>query len=275
MRTPKCVRSLATSELRAGHTLDAYHHFQELFANPETNGALDAQALEDAHRFMKEAETDVAHIAIHAPAGASVTIDGQPATGAPPSDPVDVLSGSHVVEASLGDRVARTQVLAAAGTVVIADLHFDPVSPAQTAPPSTAAATSPMPPAPGTDSVQPAPARWWNARRWIGVAAGGVGVLSLAASGAFAADASSARDQAASLRAGQASCSTSCAALEDAYSRQDTDATLSRVFLGVGLAGVAAGAALILWPDPHPAATVAVVPVTTPRSGSLQLQGVF
>ncbi len=274
MRTPKCVRSLATSELRAGRPLDAYHHFQELFANPETNSALDAQALEDARRFMKEADAHLAHIVIRAPAGASLTLDGQPVAGSASGDPIDVVPGTHVVEAHLGDRVARTEVSASAGTVSMADVHVDP-APVATAPPVLEPSPAPMPASPEIDHVQSPPTRWWTTRRWIGVAVTGAGVLSFVASGAFAADASSAQDQAASLRAGQATCSTSCSALENAYSRQDSDATLSRVFLGGGIAGVAVGAALILWPDARTPAQAQFVPAVTPHGGGLHLQGVF
>ena len=77
MHTPRCLRSLATAELRAGRALDAYGHFRELFADPNLDAALDADAQADARAAMKEAYAATGHVMVHAPEGVVVTLDGQ------------------------------------------------------------------------------------------------------------------------------------------------------------------------------------------------------
>src|SRR5262249_33885736 len=127
------------------------------------------------------------------------------------------------------------------------------------APASVATAAAPA----ATEAAAPAAAAsWWTVRRIAGVGAAGTGGASLVVSAVFGAESNSAAGRAAALRGGSPTCSSNCGALESAYNKENTDATVSRVLLGLGLGAVAAGAALVLWPASEPQRAMAVVPLS-------------
>ncbi len=122
---------------------------------------------------------------------------------------------------------------------------------------------------------------FWNARREIGVAVAGAGIVTLGLSAYFYADGNSQRDRASSLAAGLpsgacggASPAAGCGAFQDAQNAQNTDRTLSGVFVGVGAAAVAAGAAMFFWPAQSSSQT-AIMPQVSPHGGGLQLRQEF
>jgi hypothetical protein len=151
---------------------------------------------------------------------------------------------------------------------------------------------APGPPAPAASGDSPEPvgefksrydepvavaSPFWTARRVWGASVVGAGTVSLVVSGVFAAQAQSASNRAAELRGGSTTCTGSnCAALNNAYSSQASDATSSTVFLIGGLAAVVTGAVLFLWPTAAPSvpgAQKAFGPLVIPHGGGFQLQG--
>jgi hypothetical protein len=92
---------------------------------------------------------------------------------------------------------------------------------------------------------------WWTTRRWIGVAAVGVGVVSFVLDGIFYGQAKNAPDA----------------------PTHNTYAALTIATVGVGALGVAGGALLVLWPDAAP--KTSLVPVVSPAFGGLLLRREF
>jgi hypothetical protein len=267
VHTPNCVHNLAMAELRAGRPLDAYKHFREAFAVPTATWMQSDEAVSDARKMMAEAYAAVGHVQIRAPEGALVSVDGTPVDRT--AGPVDVAPGSHVVEARLGPQIGRVQVEARPGAVDTVTLGLEAQStaaPGVTGPTAGgapvhdgSAASSTAEPAPATAGTLPqdrteaagGPRPWWTTRRWIGVAAVGVGAVSFVLDGVFYGQAKSAPDA----------------------PTHNTYAALTIATVGVGAIGVAGGALLVLWPDGAP--RTSVVPVVSPAYGGLLLRRAF
>jgi hypothetical protein len=264
--TPNCVHNLAMAELRAGHPLEAYKHFREAFSVPTATWMQSDEAVSDARKMMAEAYAAVGHVQIRAPDGALVSVDGLPVDRT--AGPVDLAPGSHVVEAKLGAQMGRVQVEARAGAVDTVTLGLE--SPSATGAAITSGAGTPAAapaqrdsaggpssgPATGAsvsdDRAEAGSSRpFWTTRRWIGVAAVGVGAVSFALDGVFYAQAKSASDA----------------------PTHNTYAALTIATVAVGSLGVAGGALLVLWPDAAP--KTSVVPVVSPAYGGLLLTREF
>jgi hypothetical protein len=285
---PNALFNAALTEEKIGRPADAIRHFRELSHNPACSAELTSQI----EKHVADLSAKVATILLDAPAGADIAIDGVP-TGdrAPLPDPIDLSPGRHTIEAKLVvsasieiDAVAGTKQTLRIGLVAPPGSSAAGSQPAQAAtpplpgvlPPGPANADAQALAGPGPDSTL---TPFWSARRTVGVVVAGAGVASLVASGILQAASSHQRDQAASIRTtlGPSSCygpspSASCASLNDAFAAQDRDENLSRVFLGAGIAGVALGAVIVLWPQAAPART-ALVPFPVRQGAGLQLQG--
>lgn len=281
-RTPNCVRALAMTEVQTGRALDGYRHFRQWQADPKAVSSLDPKALDVMKQLMQQAYDKIGHITVRGAEGATVSLDGQPIGADVPSDPLDVNPGPHVVEAQVRGAVARANVVAKPGELVVAELRVEPApAPPPPASPALTASTPTREPVP--DAVSPQGSPFWNTRRWVGVGVAGVGVVSFVLSEVFNLQSNSAANRAAALVASNPSsaCATNgssatCTQLNDNISSRNEDATLSRVFLGVGIAGVAAGAVMVLWPDSASTSKTAIEPITLPRGGGgLQLRGEF
>jgi hypothetical protein len=261
--TPNCVHNLAMAELKAGHPLEAYKHFREAFSVPTATWMQSDEAVSDARKMMAEAYAAVGHVQIRAPDGAVVSVDGNPVDRT--AGPVDVAPGSHLVEARLGAQIGRVQVDARAGAVdtVTLGLESSPAAagagasgtlvPGHEGPPSSSGTPqAPGAPLPDDRAEAAGGARpFWTTRRWIGVAAIGVGAVSFALDGVFYGQAKSEHDP----------------------STHNTYAALTIATVGVGAIGLAGGALLVLWPDAAP--KTAVVPVVSPAYGGLLLTREF
>jgi hypothetical protein len=264
--TPNCVHNLAMAELRAGRPLEAYKHFREAFSVPTATWMQSEDAVSDARKMMAEAYAAVGHVQIRAPDGALVSVDGIPVDRT--AGPVDLAPGSHVVEARLGAQIGRVQVEARAGAVDTVTLGLESQtatagagssgggarvhegSPSSAGAPWPAQATGTALPEDRTEAAG-GTRPWWTTRRWIGVAAVGVGAVSFALDGVFYGQAKSA---------------------PDAHTH-NTYAALTIATVGVGALGVASGALLFLWPNPAP--KTAVVPVVSPEYGGLLFRREF
>jgi hypothetical protein len=258
--TPNCVHNLAMAELKTGHPLEAYKHFREAFVTPAAGWMQSEDAVADARKMMAEAYAAIGHVTIRAPQGASITLDGQPIETS--KDPIDVQPGAHLVEARLGTQVGRVQLDARAGGVDTVTLHLeDPAATPGTAAPSPSAPGAGAPGAPAASAGATAlpedtPASggsrpWLTTRRWIGIGVLAVGAAGFVLNDVFYQQAQNATD----------------------HATHNTYATYTLAALGVGILGVAGGAALVLWPDAPP--KTAVVPALSPGFGGLLLRQEF
>lgn len=283
---PNALFNAALTEEKIGRPADAMHHFRQLSHNPACGPVLAAQI--DKH--LAELGGKVAVIQLDAPAGADIAVDGG-LTGekAPLPDPIDLLPGKHTIEARMNVS-ASIEIDAVAGTKQTLRIGFGapPAEPQAAAPTqgpllaasSTGTANAEATTRAGEDTGQGGPP-FWNTRRVLGLSVAGLGVASLVLSAVFESQSSSDKDKASSIRAGlsPSSCygpvpaaASDCASLNDAYSGQNRDEDLSRVFLGVGVGAAVAGAALFFWPQSAPArASVAPFPVR--QGAGLALQG--
>ena len=81
---------------------------------------------ENAKKYIADASSKTGHIAVDAPPGAEIVIDGKKWNAvAPFKEPLDTLPGRHVLDARLGERTASRDVDAPAGVVVEVDLRFE------------------------------------------------------------------------------------------------------------------------------------------------------
>ena len=274
------LRSLGLCELKLNKPVDALAHFRAALAAPDLKPDQRAPTQED----IATAYALTGHITIRTNDGAAVTVDGQ-ALASVPKDPVDVMPGHHVVEARVGPRSTKRDVETTAGAVQEADIYVE--GPASAAPASAPVARSAAPAPSDRPTVHdlamppatPEQSSFWNARRGVGVAVAGAGLVALGLSVFFDSQASSSQSQAVGTRLGPSDCFGSmpapgCSSLSDAYSSQNTNATLSYLFLGVGIVGVVSGAALLLWPTSKSSSSSAsLVPLVSPFGGGLQLRG--
>jgi hypothetical protein len=120
---------------------------------------------------------------------------------------------------------------------------------------------------------------FWTTRRSLGVAFGSAGVVSLGVAAFFFTQVDSDKNTASALTSGasRSACAGSspastCAALEDAYSSQRTNANFTLAFLGLGSAALVTGAVLWFWPSPASSAPT-VGPLVVPRGAGLALRG--
>ncbi len=278
--------NLALAELNGGgHSLEALQHLRQYERDPKADSAVVKSKLP---ALIERAYKETGHLKVlDAPAGAAITIDGQPAI-TPLPELVDVSSGRHVLEARVQDKTLTAEVVAVAGEITpvkfgaVAATQAAPTTPAPTSSAPPVAPTATQPP-PSGDAPPATPSEsFWMTRRYVGVAVAGFGIIALATGGYFGMKSTDDGDRAkaAGANLGPTACANltppaGCADVKSAYDAQDRDHTLGVVFLGLGAAAVVTGAALILWPQSSPASRTAVVPVLSAHSGGLFLRGDF
>ena len=283
---PSLLRSLAACELHMGRALEALKHLQEFMGDPNLPEDQRAQA---EPNFAK-AYAATGHVAITAPRGAQLKLDGTDVGIAPLRDAVDVVVGTHAVDAALGDAVAHASVQAEGGKVVAVTLTMAGV-------PSGPAVIVPTGPGvtPGPGPVGPGPGEhegYMTTRRWVGVVIAGVGVVGLVLGGVFGAergsetsDANAARERALATTGGglptqtcfspSAASTSACSSLSSALQSNGTDAHLEELFLISGGMLLAVGAVTTLWPSFSPPAGTSLAPSAGPHMAGLQWSGSF
>jgi hypothetical protein len=283
---PNALFNAALTEQKLNRPAEAIHHFRQILHNPACDSKLTAQV----GKHIAELAPNVATIQLDAPPGAEILVDGASlGEKAPLADPIDLMPGRHAIQAR-SNGATSIEIDALAGTKQVLRIETaTPPGPTSSAP----VTTSSQPPRPieSAPSNEPRAAvdqpaaesspPFWTTRRKLAVGVAGVGVASLVVSGIFGAESNSDKNQANSIKSGLnldgctgAMPPSACSALNSAYAAQDREWTLSRVFLGVGIAGIAAGAALFLWPQSSAGAPhTTVAPLALPHGGGLQLRG--
>lgn len=117
LEKPTILWNLALTDEKTGHVLEALEHFKLFARGPQGD---DDRANAQKHITLLMAQT--AHLAVSAPAGVDVIVDGNPAGMAPLSAPVDVLPGPHHVEAPAAKGAREVDVDAGPGQVVAVSL---------------------------------------------------------------------------------------------------------------------------------------------------------
>jgi hypothetical protein len=269
--------NLAVSEIDTKRFVDALRHLREY---DRTHDSLAAEKRAELQRNLEKAASATGHLAIEAPAGAHILLDGKDIGAAPLLEPIDAAAGAHRV-ATQGQARQSLDVNATAGEVTRVRLVAEDASvTAAPSAPSVVVSTSALVPGTGAAAAVDegsTPRPFWTTRRTAGAIVAGAGAAALAAGIVFALHAQSDRDDAAAVRAslGRSACrdaaSSGCSDLSTSYDALDRDRALSAVFL----TALVAGAALVFWPDAAGTrqARARLVPSFSTTGAGLELRG--
>jgi hypothetical protein len=263
------LRNVAASEMRLGKPLDALRHLRGALAAPDLSSDRRAVVQKD----LDEAYSATGHVGLNVADGAAVSVDGTAVEGqAPFKDPIDVMPGHHVFDARLGPRTAHVEAEVKAGAVQNVTLDLPPPPP----PPATVTASPVALPPPPAEQPSQVSEGFWTTRRDVGVVVTGVGLVALGVGLGFDVASQNHASNATGIQLSSTACTgvsqpAGCNTFRSEQDAQRSDATLSRVFLGVGIAGAVAGVVLFFWPSSP--SRVALGPMATPYGGGLQLRG--
>ncbi len=312
---PAVLLNLAQSSAKSNHPLEAAKYFQQYLKEATT---ATPQQRKDAENGLAEVRQKLGRIEVIAPAGTEISLDDQGKVGTTPIEPIDVEPGSHTLKSPN----QTVTVIAVVGQKVDAKFGAQAAPPA-VAPvpvPAPAPTTAPPPAAPPPEvtpaTAPPAPEAPRVKRTnllappesmtpvYIGLTAGGIGLVGAIVFAAFKADAQSNADTVANnIRAyaiskgaptkgacgnasllAEPSLSNACAVLKDNQDKVDTNATIANVSLvvmgvGLGLAGIWYLAGPKKEEVHLPSAKAPQRPVLTPwagvNTGGLTLSGQF
>jgi hypothetical protein len=282
---PAVLLNLAQSSAKSNHPLEASKYFQQFLRESTT---VTPQQRRDAETGLVEVRQKLGRIEIVAPAGSEITLDDKEKLGtAPFAEPIDVDPGTH----SLKSSTETVTVTANAGQRVTARFGGAAPAPAAAVVPVPAPATAnggassptaeppqaqPQPgggePPPGADTTKKynvfSPPKNMTPV-YIGLAAGGVGLVGAIVFAAFKSDAQSKADSvAADIRKAaqsrnpplnpQGICNSkdpqvqkdfggACATLQDNNKKVDTNALIANISLGVMGAGLVLAAGWYLF----------------------------
>lgn len=244
LKRPNLLFNLARAEQLTGHPVDAIAHYKAFAAD----SAVAAADRETARKHVVELNARVGHIEIDAPSGAELWVDGQMLSGkAPLSEPADVSSGPHTVEARLAGLTKTTSVTCDAGQTVTAKIELD-------------ATPAPVVPAVVTPAPVPGGMQTGGSTGPAKYGASGAKVVTTAvfAGVAVAAIATGVGMQVAAggIEAGGGSASscrvTSVACIKianDAYTKATDENVRTAAFVGAGVFAAAAVLAWVMWPN--------------------------
>ena len=261
--------NLALCNEAIGKSATAWAQFKEVLFAAKKDGNEAREAFAKEHIDALEPKLSRVRVVAEPTGGLTIRRDGQEIPAAALGTPIPVDPGKHTIEATApGYSVWSTTIdVGAAGdqkTVTVPKLA--PLPEAKQGPREAA------PPA--------APEEGGGTQRTVGFVVGGVGVASLGVGAIFgilaAGQASGAEDDPALCPNKQCT-----AAGREEIDAAGTKALISTLGVGVGLAAVGAGVALILTaggssrPEGAAAPSARVVPAVGPGGGGLQLVGAF
>ncbi|APR76694.1 Hypothetical protein A7982_02041 [Minicystis rosea] len=240
---PTVTLGLARAQVGLGKLVSAEGTYKKLLAEPVPPGAppVVVKAIDDAKKELEALEKQIPHITVRIKGGTApkVTLDGAELPAATLGAAQSVDPGKHVIHAeSAGFAPRDVEVTLAEGAseVVSIELTGTPKQPV------------------------PAPAAsFWTTRRKIGIAAGGVGILSLGASIGVGVAALGKRSALQKACPDPNNCPSSQQPVIDSY---HTLGNASLATMIIGGAGIAAGAILVLLPSKEkPVEKASITPV--------------
>ena len=230
---PAALFNLAYAEKEQGLTLEAIQHYRSFLGLPDTD--ITTQGRPRAQQELDDCLTRVCQLEIHAPAEATVDLEGAPAPLR--GRVLEVLPGTHrLATRGVSAPVTRT-VSCSAGRTVVVDLTGQP-----TQPPSAPPMAAPI-----------APSRTRPAAGWIvpgALVASGLLGLGLGI-GLGSASSSATADAETGLAAGACAqpSSATCQGVIDSKDRASGQRTASAAFyVGGALLGAAGVVSFLVWP---------------------------
>lgn len=275
------LRNWGLAEMKLGRLVDGFKHLRDACRAPD----LTDKRLEIARQDLEDAYAVTGHVAIKTTDGALASVDDVRVDGAAPfADPIDVMPGKRWIEARIGDRVAREQVDALAGSLVEVNVALPETTavaailPPAFAPPLAASAA----PTESPSDRESAPTTWWTTSHRLTIGLGATAVVATGVGIAFHIGAENAASDAGAMRSdlprgacAPASTPQACAQLRDklgAVHRDDTVAKVSWVVGGAAAAG--AVIAFLAGPQGH-IRTGSIEWRATIRLGSVALHADF
>ena len=254
LKTPPILFNLARTEQLTMRLVEANAHFREYLALPDQR-LIPKESRDKARAYAAELRGQLGHLAITAPAGASISIDGaELGARAPIAEEIDVMPGHHVIVARLDDSSTTATLSVAGGVTTRVGLQFEQRPAAQPSPsPATlpsAQATSVPPPSPERPTVEGSYATR-DVVRWTST---GVAIAGVAVGVGFMLAANSKDDDLKSYQLTHAhACVTGstevCAAASSFQNDRDRARTFSTIGFVIGGLGVAtAAASWLFWP---------------------------
>lgn len=274
---PATLWNLAIAEMKTDHSVDALRHIKAYLKTPKPDPAY----VSVAPSLIEKLNAKTGHVAVDAPQGADITVDGERVPDRTPlADVLDVSPGDHDVIAQIGTNTAREHVVVAAGQTVRVKLNFPSASaPTQPASPQTPQVAPPTEPPAEDDRTG---GTIWKPMTFI---LGGVTLLAGGGALYFSAKSSDAKDRANGLAAEHAGAQcpagsggpTFCQDLRDARDEQGSAADAATVMaIGAGVLLAATGASAVLWlTRPSRGRSTAIIPLGGPSVGGFLFHARF
>jgi hypothetical protein len=271
--------NLGLFEVKTGRVLEGIKHLKEALGYPD----VDARRRATMEDNLRDADAMVGRLAIDADATAQLTLDGADlGTAASLKDPVEVMPGHHVVEASVGQRSARKDVDANAGTTVQVDIRVEASAEKHGLEPPTARSTpESMPPPRAALAAPPGGESWWTPSHTVAVALSAATVAGLGLGIYFEAANQAAGQDVSRLRAAMGGLCTpqgagpQCGQLRDKIDSGRQDATAGEVAYAItGAAAIGAAIAWFVSEQSHPTSRgMALAPSI--GLGNIEIRGQF
>lgn len=270
-KSPAVLYNLARSEQLTGHDIEAFEHFREFLKSPPDPKVTEAHK-KKAQENVDELGKKLGQVDVQAPPNARVTVDGKVAADAA-REPVPVMPGRHVIEATLEGRIKSVTVECAAGNIAKARIEFETTGAGGGAGGGGGGSITEPPPAGGDEHAS-------SARYVVPAIIGVAGLASLGVGIGFGIASQSAKDEEDALRKpGTCAVTTSpeCRALDDKISDTTSKGTISTIgYVGGGVLLAAAVVTYIVWPSSKKSASgITFTPVASANGGMLHLGGSF
>jgi hypothetical protein len=279
----KYLWNLALAELQAGRFVAAYQHLRLYKSVPDATKA----HLDTVDDLSGRAGTHVGRLAVHAPAGYAVSIDGLPIGLAPPADGVEIEADvEHVVSAERDAYHVETRVAvpgAETKSVVLDAPHQEDAPRASPGPAASASMNEATPVVQSSNGST-------KARNIVAISVAGLAVVAAAVGTAFwlmlpgdknafyaQSDAVGQEARTRMISNQNGACLIqpkwqSCNVLDDKYNKWVNDRNAETTsFMVAGGLGVAAVATFLLWPRPRMERSAWVTPQFGPRHAGISL----
>ncbi len=266
--SPATLFNLARTEQLTGHLAEASRHWRAYLAAAD-DGRITEATRAKAAAFLAEIQPKIGHLALEAPAGAAITVDGDDV----PTGTLDVEPGTHTVAGRLEHETRTVTVTAVAGETTLAELVFDAIPP-PAGPTTGFAALQATPPAERTFHYEMSGAKGTTL---IALGAGIAAALTIGiglevASAGYDSDAQSDRRAFPPMAVKTGSectmtpSSPACVALRNAVDSSVTDANAAvGMFVGTGVLTAAGIVTWIVWPKRRVEDAGLVVPIVSAR----------